>query len=182
VRIMCVVMAGLLLAVSSMTGCADDGRPSSTASPSPSPSMRAPTADARDIAETRAVEAYRGMWRAFADAGAAGNPEHPDLPRFADEAALRVLVSGLQANKKQGLVSRGDIVYSPKVTAVAPVSAPTEVTIVDCADTSKAKRVKTSGAPFQDAPGGRRLIRATVRGGDDAWKVTTFAVNEVGSC
>ena len=173
------LMIGGLLAVSAMTACDDEGEGPQASS---SPTLQAPTADARDVAEKRAVEAYRGMWRAFADAGAAGNPEHPDLPRFAEGTALRALVSGLQANKKQGLISRGDIVYSPRVTAVTSVSAPTEVTIVDCADTSKAKRVKASGAPFQDAPGGRRLIRATVRGGDDAWNVTTFAVNEVGSC
>jgi len=173
------LMIGGLLAVSAMTACDDEGEGPQAAS---SPTLRAPTADARGVAEKRAVEAYRGMWRAFADAGAEGNPGHPDLPRFAEGAALRALVTGLQANKKQGLISRGDIVYSPKATAVAPVSAPTEVTIVDCADTSKATRVKASGAPFQDTPGGRRLIRATAKGNDEVWKVTTFAANKVGSC
>ncbi|GEM_PF-3594528 len=167
-----------------MTGAACTSRDVPTVTPgSATPTLQAPSLDARGLAEQRAVAAYRGMWQAFSKAGQTANAQDPDLSRYAADVALKTLVTGLEANKMQGLVSRGDVVLNPQVTALTPPAGLTEASIRDCADTTHAVRVKASGEPFTDTPGGHRLVIATAKDvGGGTWKVTGFAISGVGSC
>jgi hypothetical protein len=56
------------------------------------------------------------------------------------------------------------------------------VSIEDCIDTNATSRYKANGEPFNDSPGGRRLVFADVELHDGVWKVFSLAVREVGSC
>jgi endonuclease YncB( thermonuclease family) len=140
--------------------------------------------DAVALARAAALEAYRGMWAAFDWAGRAprADPDDPRLARYATGDALRVLVNGLASMRDDGLVARGEVVLSPEVVEVTPLTAPTRVRIEDCADTSNSALVRADGRPYQDAPGGWRLVIAELEDTGQGWKVTGFAVRGVGSC
>jgi len=179
VRFRNVVIGALLLTVGSVPACEGrDPEPSATRKPT----LNSPTPDARALAEQRALDAYRGMWQAYTAAGRAADPRHPDLPQFAADDALRALVTGLETNKRLGLVSRGDLVPHPQVTELTPVNAPTTAAIRDCLDTKAATRVKADGSPFTDTPGGNRNVTATVKSFNGTWKVTSLVPLGVGTC
>jgi hypothetical protein len=147
----------------------------SSAPPSSSPSAGAGAATAMD--------AYRGMWKAYIDAGRIPDPQYPDLTRYAQGDALTVFVKGLTSMQKDGLVGQGDVVLNPKVTTIRPNATPPTVDIEDCVDTSKSHLVKKDGSPYQDTPGGNRSAKATVaQVGEGVWKVTSLAVFGVGTC
>jgi len=172
--------AGALLA-----GC---DREAPTASPSPSPvqpsaSGTASTPPNASGAPT-ALDAYRGMWKAYVEAIRIPDPAYPDLPRYAQGDALRVFVNGLTSVQRDGLVGQGDVKINPSVTAVNPNASPGPTTeITDCVDTSQSHLVKKDGSPYQDTPGGRRSAKATAtRLSDGTWKVTSFALLAVGTC
>jgi len=152
---------------------------SATPSPSASPS---PAADTPDQAKQHAIAAYLGFQTAFQKAGAAGDPEFPDLAKYGTGAALQLFTNGLKANKTQGLLSRGAAVFHSAVTSLSPPAAPTKASVQDCMDTSKTERYKADGSAYKDSPGGLRLVLADVEriGGD--WKVTGIGIREVGSC
>jgi hypothetical protein len=124
------------------------------------------------------------MWRAYTQAGRTTNPQYAELSRYADGDALAALKVGLDANKRQGLVTKGDLVPHPLVTKLSPASAPDTASIRDCLDTSGATRVKASpgGSAFKDTPGGRREVTATVKYLDGTWKVASFVPLDVGTC
>jgi len=124
------------------------------------------------------------MWAAYDAAVAVPNPDDAALAMYATGNALKTLTSGLQSVKGQGLKGTGAVVVAPKVTAVSPASAPTDVSLSDCMDTSGTHIVRASpGPPYSDSPGGRRLATATVqRQGDGSWKVTDFGIRGVGTC
>jgi hypothetical protein len=125
------------------------------------------------------------MWAAYDRAGSppAADPGHPDLALYATGDALQVLTDGLAALRDQGLVFVGQVVVSPEITELSSASAPTEVRIRDCADTSGWSVVRADGGPYEDEPGGHRLITADVEDtGDGGWKVSGFAARDVGTC
>ncbi|MGC4900549.1 hypothetical protein ACPXB5_28895 [Micromonospora arida] len=134
--------------------------------------------------EDLALGAYRSMWAAYDDAGLTSNPDHPELAKFAAGDALKVLRSGLESDRREGLVGQGEVVVNPSIQSLTPAAAPTQAKVRDCADTSGATRVRATpnGTPFTDSPGGRRLVNATVSMVGESWKVTSFGVQGVGSC
>jgi hypothetical protein len=141
-------------------------------------------ADPVAAAEQAALEAYRGMWDVYTLAGRPpeANPDEPQLARYATGDALEVLMRGLMSMRDQGLVTEGSMLLAPEVTNLSPASLPTGVQVTDCADTSDAARVRADGRPFEDEPGGRRLIVADVEDTGEGWKVTSFGVRDAGSC
>lgn len=177
------VMAANLAACS---GSSPQG--SSTTAPLPSvpapPSSASVSPDKDSAARSAALTAYREMWRAYDAAGSTTNPLFTELARFADGDALRSLEAGLESDRKQGLVGRGEVVPHPTVASLLPAAAPDTAGIVDCLDTSGAIRVRVSpsGAPFTDSPGGRRRVIATVKQVKGAWKVISLAPMAVGTC
>lgn len=171
------------LAMLAAAGCQPDGSdPTVTGTPLPTATV-SPSLSPVEAAKQAALMAYRGMWAAFSAASRAGNPEHPDLPRHAADDALDLLVSGLETNQREGLVSGGgEVVLYPEVVELEPAEAPVRITVSDCADTSATRRVRPTGPPFTDSPGGWRQVTAYVEPVDGEWKVTNLVIQEVGSC
>lgn len=137
-----------------------------------------------DAARDAASAAYLGMWEDFTAAAETSDWQSPELARYAADEALSVLSRGLYADHYNGVVTRGELLLDPVVSSVDPAEDPTTVVIADCADTSDwlVYDVET-GEPVDDQAGGRRAITAVVeKQGDGRWKVTGFAVEEVGSC
>ncbi|MFI9641425.1 hypothetical protein ACIG87_15395 [Micromonospora sp. NPDC051925] len=173
-----------------LASCAEDENPPTTLPTSAPPvsTSTSPSAAASAAAETpeearqHAIDAYVGMQTAFEKASAAGEPSYPDLPKYATSAALTLLTNGLNANKRQGLLARGQTIFHPQVASLSPPAAPTRASVRDCMDTSKTERYKADGSPYKDSPGGMRLVLAEVERIEGAWKVTAVGIREVGSC
>lgn len=147
------------------------------------PLVSAPAQDARGSAEQQALDAYRGMWRAYAKAGLTANPDEPDLARYASGEALQILKTGLANYRSKGHVLKGEYVSNPQIAGASPSGNPTKVSIRDCLDDSDFLVYRTSGELINDKPGGRRSALATVSDfGTGGWKVTTFGVQTVGTC
>jgi hypothetical protein len=135
------------------------------------------------LAAQRAIEAYRGMWRAYQEAGQTANPDHPQLAVYATDGALQTLTSGLQSIRDRGLVIKGEVVLDPRVSRVEPADNPTTIEITDCADTTNFLLYRQSGELYNDEPGGRRRVIATVTDtGDEVWKVSSFGAHDIGTC
>jgi hypothetical protein len=152
--------------------------PSAATPPQPPPTTPGPDEEPRQ----QALDAYVSMQRAYQRAAETADPDHPDLARYAAGDALRRLRDGLTSIRDQGLRGRGEATYRPVVESVNPIDAPTTITVRDCMDTSATELYDPSGAPYQDEPGGLRLVVATVEVVDGTWKVTSFGVHEVGTC
>src|SRR5262249_33341362 len=78
--------------------------PPATSATSSAPSSASPTAGA-----PTALDAYRGMWKAYVDAIHIPDPNYPDLARYAQGDALAVFVKGLTSVQRDGLVGQGDV-------------------------------------------------------------------------
>lgn len=160
--------------------------PSTPAGPASTPAvpLDRPSSTAVDTARQNALAAYRGMWRAYADAGATGATSSPNLTRYTSGEALDALRVALRSIADGGLVLRGEAVPHPQVQQLSPPAAPTTAVIVDCLDDRNFKRVKASsaGAPFSDSPGGYRHVTATVTAVNGTWKVTVLQPGGVGTC
>lgn len=134
-------------------------------------------------ADEQALDAYRGMWKAYAKAAQTANPDEPDLARYAKDRALTTLKEGLINLRKDRQVIKGEYVSKPKVAPGTPSANPHLVTIEDCLDDSKFLTYQATGELAGTQPGGRRATRATVTfvAGDD-WKVTGIGIQAVGTC
>jgi hypothetical protein len=175
-------VAGILLtATLAAAGCGEDSEPRVTL---PSPATSSPAAPIATTSPPPAstpqqvVDVYEGMQRAFLKAGAAADPDHPDLARYAAGAALQQLTALVRSMRNQGLRARGEAVFHARVESMAP----TRARVRDCMDTSRTERYKANGDPFQDSPGGLRLVIADLERFDTAWKVTGLTVHAIGSC
>lgn len=176
-----VAAVGVALAVV-LAGCTDGGTGIGGNSPT-APAVSAPQQDARGNAEELALDAYRGMWRAYAKAGLTADANEPELPQYASGAALKTLTSGLSSYRSKGHVLKGEYVSNPQATAASPLSRPATVTVTDCLNDINFLVYDASGNRVDDEPGGRRATRATVSDlGAEGWKVTSFGVQEVGTC
>ncbi|MET9225596.1 hypothetical protein [Lentzea sp. NPDC003310] len=152
--------------------------------PSALPTTTTSAAHPAELARTSAVGAYTGMWEAFADAGVTSDPDSQQLGQHAVGIALDKLKRSLRSDRDKGLVSRGKPVLDPKASDVKPADAPTRVEVTDCGDsTNWLKYRKDTNLLADDVPGGRRLIEAAVdKQPDSTWKVSDWAVHEIGSC
>ncbi len=180
------VSAGILLVVVASAACTRQSSDKPTASSAP-PSLSAPSpTKSQDPAATgqSALDAYRGMWKAYQDALAIPDPAYPDLAKHATGKALTTLTKGLQSVKDQGLKGTGAIVVAPKITSFAPADAPTDIEITDCLNDADSHIVRAGpGSPYNDKPGGRHRTTAAVnRQSDGTWKVSDFGVQGVGTC
>ncbi|GAA1025630.1 hypothetical protein GCM10009557_00270 [Virgisporangium ochraceum] len=172
------LIAGLLV----LSGCGAPRRDRSPEPPAVSLAPAAtPTPDPSTSAVTAALAAYRSMWTSYIEAGRTTDPQDDAvIGRYADGDALAALQAGLDVNRRDGVIVKGDVTMSPKTTAMTPG----KVEVLDCLDTSASTRVKATpgGAPFTDSPGGKRRVTASVRDLAGTWKVISFVPYEVGSC
>jgi hypothetical protein len=162
----------------SPSGSSPSAVPPSTVTPS------ATTASPADGAKQKAIAAYLGMWHDMADAALTSDWQSPKLARNATVDALSKISRGLYADHYNGLVTKGQPITNPAVQSVEPADNPTAVNIVDCGDDSKWLKYRAdNGQPANDGPGGRRHINAMVKKAvDGSWKVTDFAIQDVGTC
>ncbi|GIG63210.1 hypothetical protein Lfu02_75820 [Longispora fulva] len=172
----------LLPAVTACQEHTEAKKPTVTRPPVSTPAASSPSADPLTMAGRQAEDAYRGMWTSYLAASRIPDPNFPDLRRHASGAALTILVKGVQQTKEKGLLERGDFVLQPSVAALQPPSAPTKATVNDCVDTSATSMYKADGSPYQDTPGGKRLLIATLEIVDGTWKVVDFGLRAVGTC
>lgn len=167
-----------------LSGC---GSADTTVPPSSSSSMAAPTSvpvSSADTAKQKAIAAYVGMWQDMADAATTSDWQSPKLAQNATADALSRISRGLYADHYNGLVTKGQPVTNPAVQSADPANNPMTVNIVDCGDDSKWVKYRAdNGQPANDSPGGRRHINAIVKKAvDGSWKVTDFAIQDVGTC
>ncbi|MGI5506459.1 hypothetical protein [Lentzea sp. CA-135723] len=172
---MLLALGGVLVAASAC----DRGPTPSTSSPETTSAVQP-----AELASTSAVVAYKGMWEAFAAAGVTSDPDSQRLGQHAAGVALDKLKRSLRSDRDKGLVSRGEPVLAPKASDVKPVDVPTRVQVTDCGDsTNWLKYRKDTNLLADDVPGGLRLIEAVVdKQSDGTWKVSDWAVHEIGSC
>jgi hypothetical protein len=177
----CLVVIGVLA-----IGCGDGGDgppelavPSTGATPSAVPES-SPAADPA----VEALAAYEAMWKVYDEAAQdpQADPQEAGLERYATGDALAVVTDLLASLREDGLVARGSIDHSPEVTRMSPVDDPTRVRVEDCADSSDRTVERADGGPYDDDPGGLRLIFADVANDEGMWKVTTLGIGQVGSC
>ena len=152
--------------------------------PPTTPSLGALSPDGSTGAQQQALEAYRGMWAAYAKAGLTANPDEPDLARYTTADALAVLVKGLTTYRDAGHILKGDLVTHPSIKDSGASSDSSSIDVVDCLDDTRfLVYVAATGALLNDTPGGRRSTTAVVVDtGGNTWKVTSFAVKGVGTC
>jgi hypothetical protein len=140
--------------------------------------------DASVAARAAVLEAYRGMWAAFDQAGRGprADPDDPRLARYATGDALRVLVGGLASMREDGVVIDGEVVLAPEVVDLSPAHEPTRARVEDCGDSTNWLTVSLDTGRVSDGPRGRQLVIANLHHTADGWKVVDFAVRGVGSC
>jgi hypothetical protein len=166
-----------------MAGCGSDKPESTSSTPPPSaPPSAAPSLAPSAVAEVDALAAYRGMWSAFVEAAKTSDAEDPALRSYASDQALSLIASGLISDREQGRVTKGDLVLDPKVTEVKPAQAPSEATVLDCVDSTKWLLYRTSGELWDNEPGGKHRTTATVKRSGSTWKVSSFILEESGTC
>jgi len=151
---------------------------SSTKTPSATPSE-----SASEQAKSLALTAYRGMWQDFAAAGENSDWQSAQLGRYSTGAALNNMHKALFADHTSGVVTKGEPVLSPKVDSTDSAANPTKITVKDCGDSTNWLKYRESDGQLADTPGGRRLIYADVqKQSDGSWKVSDYAVHDVGTC
>lgn len=155
--------------------------PSGTKAPSAAPTS---TNSVAEQAKVQALAAYRGMWQDFATAGTNSDWQSAQLGRYSTGTALNNMHKALFADHTNGVVTKGSPVLNPAVDSIDSTASPTKITVKDCGDSTHWLKYRTSdGQPADDSPGGRRLIYANVQmQSDGSWKVSDYAVHDVGTC
>jgi hypothetical protein len=132
--------------------------------------------------KAQVLSAYLGMWHAYVAASRTADYQSPSLAHYAAGGALSLLMHGLYSNFRNGIVTRGNPVFHPKVKVAVRNGQPLQATATDCADTSHWADYYKSGKP---APGGRRgrhRIVAELQPFDGVWRVTYLVVEKEGTC
>jgi hypothetical protein len=170
-------LAAGVVVVAALAGCG-----ASTARSLPKPT--APSADPVAAARQDSVAAYKGMWDDMAKAGETADWNDPTLATHATDSALNVLVNILKADDKGSAVLKGGPpTMNPTITSMEPAASPTVVTLKDCLQSSKWLMYrKSTGALWDDKPGGNRATTAEVVQSQGVWKVVAFSSDAIGTC
>lgn len=176
-----VVLGVVLLVVA--VACGSSSTPSL-----PAPARRtlpaptsAPSAADRGAA---ALAAYRGMWQDFAQAGTTSDWRSPGLGQHATGVALTNMSRALYADHLNGFVTKGEPQFDPHVQSLEPPSGePTKVIVGDCADSTKWLKYYVGSGKLVGGGGGRRRITGIVeKQSNGSWKVSDYAVQDLGTC
>jgi predicted lipid-binding transport protein (Tim44 family) len=174
-----VVLVGLL----GLAACTHGSKPNPTASPSlHAPSAGPSSPDPRAQVQA-ATAAYANLLNAYTTASNGGTTDTTDLARYATGDALRVLASGLADNKAKGLHTQGTpVIDAPRVTAIAPTNDPSTVTVAGCVDGTHWQLYNSKGQMVDSGPSGRRATSAQIDRSGATWKVSSLAIQGVGTC
>jgi hypothetical protein len=167
------------------SGCTS--KPSSQPNPTPTASLHAPSPavsspDPRADVQ-RAVAAYTNLLNAFVAASNAGTDNITDLAKYGTDGALQLLAKGLADNKAKGLHSQGTPgIDPPQVTEIASATDPTMVKVAGCVDGTHWLLYDGNGRLADSGPNGRRRTGAQIDKSGGAWKVSSLAIQGVGTC
>lgn len=151
--------------------------PSAAQTSTPKPSDK-PTTDV----QTQVIDAYLGAQRSYLKATETADPDYPGLATYATGTAYERLKDGVRSLREKGLRSRGETKFNPAVAGLEPPNKPSKARIRDCMDTRASQVYEASGKPYNDTPGGFRLVIADLEVVGSAWKVTGIGIHGVGSC
>jgi hypothetical protein len=172
------VLAGSLV-LASLAACGGSAaRPNRSPSVSPAPTPAVSPGDPR----AQALGAYLGMWSAYVAASRTADYQSPLLDRYAAGDALSVLVHGLYENYRDGVVTRGEASFDPKVTITFAGGVPVHASVTDCASSAHWLNYYKSGKPDGGPSHARRRIQAQLELFDGTWKVTYLVVGKEGTC
>jgi hypothetical protein len=184
VRAGALILASVLaLQVGACAANSDTSTPS-TARPVPTPAATSPRpASPSDVASSAAVAAWRGMWQDMTAAAKTSDAQSPLLGRHAAGRALQQLMRMLATDRKAGVVTRGQLLLTPRVTKITLDQRPPMVLIADCGDDTNWLKYKQGTDQLQnDVPGGRHAMGGTVLQVNGEWKVAGFHAQRVGTC
>jgi len=184
VRTLTVLAVGTIMsgAAACSSGTTSERQPF-TPTTQPTQPRESTPAPGKGRSQNDALAAYQGMWQDFAAAGETSDWQSPQLGQHATGVALTNLSRGLYADHYNGLVTKGAPVLAPHVTAADEAGSPSKVTITDCGDSTHWLKYRADNGQLSDTAGGRRLINAIVeQQSDGSWKVTDFAVHDIGTC
>ena len=172
------LVAGALILV---TGCSGgDGHPTDK----PSTGMSAtPSKDPQAAAKQAILKAYQALAHAE-DRTYAQAKLDPEVHTYAGDKMLSDIKTTLFGYKQQGLVVKGKVKRSPKVTALDLDSDPMKAIVTDCVDTtdSDAYNSDTGKAVSYDGPR-RHVETATAkRTTDSRWKFYSGTVDRKRTC
>jgi hypothetical protein len=146
--------------------------------PSPAASSPDPRAEVQ-----KAVAAYTNLLNAYAAASNSGTTDTTELAKYATGSALQLLSNGLADNKAKGLHSQGTPgIDPPHVTEISPVNDPTTVEVTGCVDDTHWQLYNSSGQLVDSGPSGRRPTSAQIDRSGGVWKVSSLAIQGVGTC
>jgi hypothetical protein len=146
------------------------------------PPSPASSADPRVEAQ-RAVAAYNKLLNAYVAASNSGTTDTTELAEYAAGGALQTLANGLSDNKSNGVKTQGTPgIEPPRITEISPANDPTNVTVTGCVDGTHWLLYKYNGQLADNTPSGRRRTSARIDKTDGAWKVTSLAIQGVGTC
>ena len=168
------------LAVVGLAGCGGSSpAPRLSASPTLSVPSAAPTAG---DPQAQARQAYLGMWAAYVHASRTADYQSPSLAHYAAGGALSLLMHGLYKNFQNGIVTRGNPVFHPRVKVSTRNGQPFQATVTDCANSAGWTNYYKSGKPAPGERRGRQRILAQLQTFDGVWKVTLLVVQKEGTC
>jgi len=173
--------AAAALAMAVLAGCSSQGTariPAKSAVPSAPSATSAVPGDPR----TQILDAYTGMWHAYATAARTADYQPGALSQYAAGDALMILTRSLYDNHQHGVVLHGAPVLHPRVTGLTPAGNPDSSAVTDCANDSRWLQYTTAGKPAGGAPAGRHRIYAQLRLFSSVWKVTNLVVGKAGTC
>jgi len=123
------------------------------------------------------------MWDVVVEQSRTTKPDYSELERYAEGDALALAEHGLGEESEEGVVSRGEPVFSPEV--IEHDGGAEEVELRDCVDSSGWQREDAETGELIDEPPEEpieRRIDATVSNDGLAWRVSDLRIWEVGSC
>jgi hypothetical protein len=182
-------LAAAAFRVAALAGCVAAGAAGCSGSPaghvrparSSSPPAAASVGTAGDP-RAQILDAYTGMWRAYAAAARTADYQPGALSQYAAGDALTVLTRSLYDDHQDGVVLRGAPALAPRVTRMTPAADPDSSRVTDCADDSRWRQYTPSGRPASGAPAGRHRIYAQLRLFSPVWKVIYLVVEKAGTC
>ena len=176
------VLLTLAAGCTATTGQPDPPPPTASPPTRPHSPPPEPALDPYHGPHQQAIDAYLGTQHAYLSAVASADPHHPDLNVHTADAALDLLRDALASLRGRGLRGRGGATFQPAIDTYDNLNRPTKITIRDCMDTSDTELYAASGQPYEDEPGGLRLVVATVEIVDSTWKVTGLGIHGVDTC
>ncbi|MEU9412237.1 hypothetical protein AB0E08_41995 [Streptomyces sp. NPDC048281] len=163
-----------------MAGCSS-GDSDTSSNPSSSPSAASPSATSTAGSEDAAVlAAYTSSWHAQTEAYSKASSAGTDLKKNTTLRALFDIEHDLEVMRKDGQVTTGKPVISPKVLKVTAAKIPT-ATVTDCIDTTHwilTDKVTKKPVPLPTTRLIKYVSTASLEKWGKTWMVTKLTAQE----